>query len=100
MQSALDFAMQLHFAPSCTKFRNRWRTTCKLKAVELQQRSASPNRGALTFLHGLERVVGLDELDGVRDLLALQDVVTQAEVGHGELEHLIVPHGILFEDGA
>lgn len=57
-------------------------------------------QGALTFLHGLEGVVGLDELDGVRDLLTLQDVVTQAEVGHGELEHLIVPHRVLLKDGA
>ena len=32
----------------------------------------------LTFLHGLERIVGLDDLDGVSDLLALQDVIVEA----------------------
>lgn len=57
-------------------------------------------QGVLTFLYGLERVVGLDEFDGVRDLLTLQDVVAQTEVGHGELEHLIVPHRVLLKDGA
>lgn len=66
----------------------------------MRSRRHESRQDALTFLHGLEWVVGLNELDGVCDLLALQDVVTQAEVGHGELEHLIVSHCILLEDGA
>lgn len=52
-----------------------------------------------TFLHRLERVVGLDEFDGVCDLLALQDVIAETEVRHGELEHLIIPHGVLLKYG-
>lgn len=53
-----------------------------------------------TFLDGLEGVVGFDELDGVSDLLALQDVIVQAEVRDGQLKDLIVPRGVLLEDGA
>ena len=37
-------------------------------------------RLSLTFLHSLEGVVGLDQLDGVGDLLTLQHVIAEAEV--------------------
>lgn len=53
----------------------------------------------LTFLHGLKRVVGLDDLDGVGDLLALQDIIIEAQVGYGQLEHPVVFGRVLLEDG-
>lgn len=53
----------------------------------------------LTFLHGLKRVVGLDDLDGVGDLLALQDIIVEAQVGYGQLEYPVVLGRVLLEDG-
>lgn len=68
---------------------------------ELQAEASDWGQSApLTFLHGLERVVGFDEFDGVRDLLTLQHVVAQAEVGHGQLEHFVVSGCVLLKDGA
>lgn len=58
------------------------------------------SKPALTFLHGLERVVGLDEFDGVRYLFAVQNIVAQTEVRHRQLENLIVPHRVLLEYGS
>lgn len=67
---------------------------CRKLCTQSQGVTTAPG---LTFLHRLERVVGLDEFNRVCDLLALQDIITQTEVRHGELEHLIVPHCVLLK---
>lgn len=53
----------------------------------------------LTFLHGLKWIVGLDDLDGVGDLLALQDIIVEAQVGNGQLEDPVVLGRVLLKDG-
>lgn len=57
------------------------------------------NNDSLTFLHRLERVVWLNKFYGVGDFLTLQNVIVEAEVRDGQLKDLIVPHGILLENG-
>lgn len=47
----------------------------------------------------MEGVVGLDELDGVGDLLALEDVVIEVQIRHRLLEHLVVLGSIAFKNG-
>lgn len=54
---------------------------------------------ALTFLHRMEGVVGLYELDGVSDFLALEDVVIEVQIRYRLLEHLVVLGSIAFENG-
>lgn len=54
---------------------------------------------ALTFLHRMEGVVGLYELDGVSDFLALENVVIEVQIRHRLLEHFIVLGSIAFENG-
>lgn len=54
---------------------------------------------ALTFLHRMEGVVGLYELDGVSDFLALENVVIEVQIRHRLLEHLVVLGSIAFENG-
>lgn len=46
----------------------------------------------------MKGVVGFYQLDGVSDLLALQDVIVEAEVGHRLLEDLVVLGRVAFED--
>lgn len=52
----------------------------------------------LTFLHGLKRVVGFNEFDGVCDTFILQDVIAQTQIGNGQLKHLRVPNCVLLKD--
>lgn len=47
----------------------------------------------------MEGVVGLYELNGVSDFLALEDVVIEVQIRHRLLEHLVVLGSIAFENG-
>lgn len=47
----------------------------------------------------MEGVVGLYELDGVGDFLALEDIVIEVQIRHRLLEHLVVLGSIALKNG-
>lgn len=71
----------------------------RLVARALRQPQACLGEVALTFLDRVEGVVGFYEFDGVGDLLALQDVIVEAQVRHRLLEDLVVLGRVAFKDG-
>lgn len=96
------------FLKTCTQTISWQRETEKSCSTRAEERAQGEKRKRererelwkLTFLDSLKGIAPVHKLHWDGDLLRLQDLVVEVEVGHGKTEHLVILFGRLIEDGS